>query len=103
MVQQLYFLIYDASISFSDIVCSKQVMSNRKFCIHRQWLGHNSKYVFPLFPLFTTHLHLLFLEGDKSLRIKYFITIELASDLQYLTEDACSSIKPFLDRFQATA
>lgn len=41
----------------------------------------------------TTLSPLLFIEGDKSLRCKYFITIEWPCDLPYLTKDAYNSFK----------
>lgn len=65
-------------------------------------MGDNSKCL-KILPLVTMHFHLLFIEWDKSLRRKYFMTMELAGDLPYLSEDTYNSLKPFLDRFQGTA
>lgn len=73
-----------------------------KVNIRGQWMGDNSECL-KILPLVSIHVQLLFIEWDKSLRCKYFMAMELAGDLVYLTEDTYNSLKPFLDRFQGTA
>lgn len=65
-------------------------------------MGHDSKCL-KILPLVTIHFHALFIEWDKSLTRKYFMTAELDDDLPYLTEDTHNSLKPFLANFQGTA
>lgn len=65
-------------------------------------MGDNSKCL-KIRARVTVHFHLPFIEWDKSLRRKYFMTMELAGDLPYLTEDTYNSLKPFLDRLQGYA
>lgn len=65
-------------------------------------MGDNSKCL-KIHSLVTVHFLLLFLEWDKSLTSKYFMTMELDSDLLHLTEDTYNSLKSFLDRFQGAA
>lgn len=65
-------------------------------------MGNNSKCL-KILALVIMHIHLFFIEWDKSLGSKYFMTMELASNLPYLTEDTYNSSKPFLDKFQGTA
>lgn len=56
-------------------------------------LGENLRRLKIFFLPVTTPSPLLFIEGDKSLRSKYFITKEWPCDLPYLTKDAYNSFK----------
>lgn len=64
-------------------------------------MGNNSECL-KIFSLVTTHCPLLFIEWDKSLGCKYFMAVEQAGDLPYLTEDTYNSLKSLLERIQAT-